>query len=234
MLTVRISRGAAFLMVLGVFLAIPAGSWASHRFSDVPDSNIFHADIGWLADAGVTLGCNPPANDQFCPDKAVTRAQMSAFMRRFAQYLDAEDGTPGFADSAGDADTLGGQHSSDFLDRRKHVWSARVTAAGSKNGTGPYTVSKFSTGLGHYGVTFDVESVGFSENEWFTTVASPICAGYSARVSHGGGLSTSGGKIVSVTPNIWTYDASGNRADCGFSLLLTFDDPNPRVIIVAP
>jgi hypothetical protein len=84
-LTIRISRRVAFLVVLGVFLAIPAGSWASHRFTDVPDSNIFHDDIGWLADAGVTRGCNPPANDEFCPDDAVTRAQMAAFMRRLAE-----------------------------------------------------------------------------------------------------------------------------------------------------
>lgn len=114
MLTIRISRRVAFLVVLGVFLAIPAGSWASHRFVDVPDSNIFHTDIGWLADAGVTLGCNPPANDEFCPSDVVTRSQMSAFMRRLARYLDAEDGSPGFADTAGDTNTLDGLDSTAF------------------------------------------------------------------------------------------------------------------------
>ena len=127
MLTIRINRHVAFLVVLGVLLTLPAASWASHRFTDVPDSNTFHADIAWLADAGVTLGCNPPANDQFCPDDAVTRAQMSAFMMRFAQYLDAADGTPGFADTAGDATTLDGQDSSEFA--RTSDLAAKANAA---------------------------------------------------------------------------------------------------------
>ncbi len=155
---------------------------------------------------------------------------MAAFMRRFAQYLDAEDGTPAYADAAGDADTLDGTDASDLLTWRQHVWSARVNAAGDKSGKGPYTVSKFGTG--HYGVKFDVEDLEIPEDEWFTAVASPVCAGYSARMSHGGGAGTSDGKLVTVTPNVWTYDSAGNPGDCGFSLLLTFDDPNPRLIIV--
>lgn len=43
---------------------------------------IFEADIDKLATAGVTRGCNPPVNDQFCPGKAVTRGQMAAFLHR--------------------------------------------------------------------------------------------------------------------------------------------------------
>ena len=72
-------------------LIAPATVWAIDRFTDVPDSNVFHDDISWLADAGVTLGCNPPSNDRFCPDSNVTRAQMAAFMRRLAenQVVDA-------------------------------------------------------------------------------------------------------------------------------------------------
>ena len=80
MLTIHISRRSLFILILGVLLVLPAASWASHQFVDVPDDNIFHEDIGWLADAGVTRGCNPPTNDQFCPDASVTRSQMAAFM----------------------------------------------------------------------------------------------------------------------------------------------------------
>ncbi len=36
----------------------------------------------WLAQEGITLGCNPPANDRFCPDQSVTRGQMAAFLVR--------------------------------------------------------------------------------------------------------------------------------------------------------
>ena len=51
------------------------------RFVDDDDS-IFEADIEWLAAQGITLGCNPPLNDRFCPDEFVTRGQMAAFLRR--------------------------------------------------------------------------------------------------------------------------------------------------------
>ncbi len=46
------------------------------------DGSPFETDIDKLATAGVTLGCNPPRNDQFCPTQAVTRAQMAAFLNR--------------------------------------------------------------------------------------------------------------------------------------------------------
>jgi hypothetical protein len=49
---------------------------------DIGDS-IFSGDIVWLRDEGITLGCNPPTNDRFCPTQAVTRGQMAAFLVRF-------------------------------------------------------------------------------------------------------------------------------------------------------
>jgi hypothetical protein len=49
--------------------------------SQLPASQ-FAADIAWLADAGITKGCNPPDNDQYCPDHHVTRGQMAAFLVR--------------------------------------------------------------------------------------------------------------------------------------------------------
>jgi hypothetical protein len=51
-------------------------------FSDVSRRNIFVNDIEWLADKGVTKGCNPPTNSRYCPDKTVTRGQMAAFVAR--------------------------------------------------------------------------------------------------------------------------------------------------------
>lgn len=47
------------------------------------DHSIYQADIEVIAAAGITLGCNPPDNDRFCPDQAVTRGEMAAFLRRF-------------------------------------------------------------------------------------------------------------------------------------------------------
>jgi hypothetical protein len=61
-------------------VAFPLGVIASHQFSDVPNTNIYHADIDALADAGVTTGCGDGTT--FCPSAFVTREQMAAFMNR--------------------------------------------------------------------------------------------------------------------------------------------------------
>jgi hypothetical protein len=77
----RVTRGqmAAFLhRALGGMIA-PSGSPGA--FVDVTDSP-FVNDIAWLASTGITKGCNPPANDRFCPDASVTRGQMAAFLHR--------------------------------------------------------------------------------------------------------------------------------------------------------
>lgn len=83
-----------------IALAVVAGAIpaiAGHTFLDVDDSNEFHADIAWLAETGITRGCNPPANTEFCPDDSVTRSQMGAFLHRMdAHVLDqAAAGEPG-------------------------------------------------------------------------------------------------------------------------------------------
>ena len=51
-------------------------------FVDVAANNTFVVDIGKLATAGITKGCDPPANTMFCPKQDVTRGQMTAFLHR--------------------------------------------------------------------------------------------------------------------------------------------------------
>ncbi|MEA2023398.1 MAG: M15 family metallopeptidase [Actinomycetota bacterium] len=46
------------------------------------DDSIFEGDINRLAAAGISKGCNPPANDRYCPDERLTRGQMAAFVAR--------------------------------------------------------------------------------------------------------------------------------------------------------
>ncbi len=77
----RLAGVAALLIVLAV---IPVIVTASPGFDDVPTSHTFYSDIEWLRDSGVTKGCNPPANTQFCPGDNVTRGQMAAFLHRLA------------------------------------------------------------------------------------------------------------------------------------------------------
>jgi hypothetical protein len=77
-------RHALILAVVGVVtVVISVTASGAGRFTDVPSSNPFMDSIEWLADAGVSKGCNPPANTKFCPKDNVTREQMAAFLRRF-------------------------------------------------------------------------------------------------------------------------------------------------------
>ncbi len=84
---------AAFLVrALGLTLNTHPG------FVDVDPDSTFAEDIGRLATAGITRGCNPPENDQFCPDDPVTRETMAAFMVRALGLVDGSH--PGFVDVA--------------------------------------------------------------------------------------------------------------------------------------
>lgn len=118
---------AAFALLL-----VPITAIAGDGFTDVEDNNVFVADIQWMADAGITLGCNPPANDRYCPKSNVTREQMAAFMHRLAanqvvdaktaldaDMLDGKDSTAflGATDTATDADKLDGQDSTTFVQK---------------------------------------------------------------------------------------------------------------------
>jgi hypothetical protein len=51
------------------------------RFTD-DDNSVHETDINRIAAAGITLGCNPPDNDEFCPEDTVTRAQAASFFVR--------------------------------------------------------------------------------------------------------------------------------------------------------
>ncbi len=144
----RSSRVLLIVAAFALFL-VPVAAIAAGGFTDVDDDSVFKGDIAWLADAGVTKGCNPPANDKFCPEANVTREQMSAFMHRLAvnkvvdaaTAVKAEHATT--ADSAtsavaadtaveaGNADTLDGKDSSAFVEHGDivmatdgHNWTA--------------------------------------------------------------------------------------------------------------
>jgi hypothetical protein len=86
-----------------VLVSVPAAVWASHQFTDVPNSHLFHTGISWMKDNNITVGCNPPANTQFCPDDNVTRGQMATFMKRLAE------------NNVVDAATLDGKDSTEYL-----------------------------------------------------------------------------------------------------------------------
>ena len=77
-----VSRGA-MAAFLGRALDLPDS--AKDWFKD-DNGHLFEDDINRLASAGITKGCNPPANDRFCPDRPVTRGAMAAFLVRGFDY----------------------------------------------------------------------------------------------------------------------------------------------------
>ncbi len=60
-------------------------------FADVSSSHTFASEIAWLAEEGITRGCNPPSNSRFCPDSYVDRGQMAAFLVRALGLTDRLD-----------------------------------------------------------------------------------------------------------------------------------------------
>jgi hypothetical protein len=83
------------IAVLALAVLVPSVAVAAGSFTD-DDGNTHEANIEWMADRGITVGCR---SGEFCPDKPVTRAQMATFMRRLVDYLgDSGTGTVDNAD----------------------------------------------------------------------------------------------------------------------------------------
>jgi SpoIID/LytB domain protein len=68
-------------------------------FGDISDS-IHYDDIVYIAERGITKGCNPPFNTEYCPDGLVTRGEMAAFLVR-ALDLSGDGTTDRFTDDDG-------------------------------------------------------------------------------------------------------------------------------------
>jgi D-alanyl-D-alanine carboxypeptidase-like protein len=79
-----ITRGA---MAAFLARALDLPSTGSDLFDD-DEGSIFQSDINRIAAAGITLGCNPPANNNFCPEDTVSRGQMAAFLVRAFGFND--------------------------------------------------------------------------------------------------------------------------------------------------
>ncbi|MEX2550560.1 MAG: hypothetical protein WD638_10050 [Nitriliruptoraceae bacterium] len=94
-------------VLVAAMIAVPATIvWASHNYGDVSTSNPHHNNIGLITSAGVTSGCqaSPP---EYCPNDAVTRAQMATFMARL--------GGLGNHPPVVDADTLDGNDGQNYV-----------------------------------------------------------------------------------------------------------------------
>lgn len=77
-------RGVVLWVLVFAMLAIQPPEPVIAQESAFVDTgaSVHGADIALIAEWGITVGCNPPTNDRFCPEDFVTRGQMAAFMRR--------------------------------------------------------------------------------------------------------------------------------------------------------
>ena len=113
----RVTRRSVVIGGIVGLLAIAGVAAATHRFSDVVDGSTHAPGIEWVADAGVTSGCGD--GTAYCPDDAVTRAQMGTFMHRLS------GNAPGI-DPSVDAATVEGYSGADLM-----------TGAAVASGNGP-------------------------------------------------------------------------------------------------
>ena len=120
----RRPRHRRLRLLIGLVVALaatPAIVLASHQFSDVPTGHPFHGEIDALVDAGITNGCSVTA---YCPNSAVSRGQMAAFLSRGLGTAAAGYGEISVADW-----------------QTEYVAGVTVSAGGVPGGTGFVTVT---------------------------------------------------------------------------------------------
>jgi hypothetical protein len=88
------------VVVLVLTVLIPSAASGVGTFDD-DDGNTHEANIEWLASKGITVGCNAPAFNNYCPDKPVTRGQMATFMRRLTNVIAPIVWSQGDSDAGG-------------------------------------------------------------------------------------------------------------------------------------
>ncbi|MGH8915421.1 MAG: hypothetical protein ACRDZM_13010, partial [Acidimicrobiia bacterium] len=83
------------ILALAMLLAVlpPGGTFVDD------DGNVHEGGIEAISAADVTSGCNPPANDRYCPAETVTRGEMAAFIARALQLTPSRDDP--FTDDSG-------------------------------------------------------------------------------------------------------------------------------------
>jgi hypothetical protein len=80
------------------YLVLAESGWTG-IFSD-DDGSVHENNIEKIFNQGITVGCNPPLNNRFCPSRDITRGDMAAFLAR-AIPLTEVTGTPSYDDVAG-------------------------------------------------------------------------------------------------------------------------------------
>jgi hypothetical protein len=82
LLTINITRRHLVFLVLAFLMIVPLAAYAGSVFDDVDDTDTHIDGITFMKDSGVSVGCD--ANNNYCPQDNVTRAQMATFMYRLS------------------------------------------------------------------------------------------------------------------------------------------------------
>ena len=106
---------AMIVVVLAVLIAPVAAAGATSLWADVPDDSIFVNDTNWMKVTGVSIGCNPPANTNYCPKDFLTREQMAAFMHRLSDAQVVNAATAIDAENAENADAVDGRDANELM-----------------------------------------------------------------------------------------------------------------------
>ena len=77
--------GIAAGIVLSLVASANASAAPCAGLDDVADTSQFCANVEWIKNRGVTVGCVPATN--YCPNDPVTRLAMAAFMNRLGTAL---------------------------------------------------------------------------------------------------------------------------------------------------
>jgi hypothetical protein len=112
-------------MAVFISRALTLPDTANNYFND-DNGHIFEGGINRLRSAGITQGCNPPANNRFCPDREMTRGEMAAMLARAFDYPVSNQDR--------------------FVDDNGHIFEAaiqRIAAAGITVGCNPPANDRF-------------------------------------------------------------------------------------------
>jgi hypothetical protein len=132
-------RMRPLLLALGLACAAgPAFAQSCAGFSDVEASSPFCPSVEWLRNRGVTTGCG--AGTTYCPNDAVTRLSMAAFMKRLGDALTPVDlppasagPTPGVLPNGNPVLCATADYVASGFPRRAYVDATAVLAAPSAN-----------------------------------------------------------------------------------------------------
>jgi hypothetical protein len=168
----------ARLILIGLaavgLLAIPISAiGATSLWDDVPDDSIFVDDTNWMKTTGVSRGCNPPQNTEYCPKEFMTREQMAAFIRRLSEGEIVNAAT---AVEAENADMLDGRDSGELtsITGSTSVETFPFTPSPSSPASNPVLLASL--------MSFDVPADGGAIQAHANATAEPVPANVQAQI----------------------------------------------------